>query len=158
MTGKTGDGRSVVPALHAGAFFDHLVVDCPACGGKAVITLTEAVEHPREAAPAARRMLCHACGAVREQHRTPHGVLIDEFMGLPPRLRAVTRHGDLVARNRAHLDYLEAYLSGRLRVELVVADGVRNASVASRLPAWAKSAKNRDDILKAIARVRRDKL
>ncbi|HRD29048.1 MAG TPA: hypothetical protein PLO65_12175, partial [Caulobacter sp.] len=112
----------------------------------------------RPAASAARRMLCHACGAVREQAQAPLGVIIDPFMGLPPRLKAVTRHGELVAWNEAHLDYLERYLSGRLRIETVQPGGVRNASVISRLPAWAKAAGNRAEVLRAIARLRRDKL
>jgi hypothetical protein len=124
----------------------------------AVITPLDPETSERDRDPAPRRMLCRACGAVREQPRTPLGQFITPFMGLVPRLRAQTRHGELIAWNEDHLDYLEQYLSGRLRIETVEDGGVRNASVVSRLPAWAKSAKNRDEILKAIAKVRREKL
>lgn len=158
MNKTPGDGRSVVSARSRDSFGDRLVVDCPSCGGKAVITpLAPDTPGPnRDSAP--RRMLCHACGAVREQAQAPPGQLMTPFMGLTPRLRAQTRHGELVAWNEDHLDYLEQHLSGRLRVETASDGGVRNASVVSRLPAWAKAAKNRDEILKAIARLRRDKL
>ncbi|MNL74868.1 hypothetical protein D3C87_2005750 [compost metagenome] len=65
----------------------------------------------------------------------------------------------MVAWNEDHLDYLERYLAGGLREETPAREGgVRNASIVSRLPAWAKAAKNRDEMLKAIARVRREGL
>ena len=158
MSKPPGDGRSVVSARHRGSFGDRLVVDCPSCGGMAVITPLDPETSERDLDSAPRRMLCRACGAVREQPRTPLGQFITPFMGLVPRLRAQTRHGELIAWNEDHLDYLEQYLSGRLRIETVEDGGVRNASVVSRLPAWAKSARNRDEILKAIAKVRREKL
>jgi hypothetical protein len=61
--------------------------------------------------------------------------------------------------NEDHLDYLEHYLAGGLREETPASEGgVRNASIVSRLPSWAKAAKNRDEVLKAIVRVRRDRL
>ena len=106
-----------------------------------------------------RRLVCEACGLTRDQPATPMGVINDPWMGRPPRLRAETRHGTLVAWNEDHLDYLEHYLAGGLREEAPASKGgVRNASIVSRLPAWAKAAKNRDEVLKAIARVRRDRL
>ena len=151
MSKTPGDGRSVVSAVWRGSFYDRIVVDCPACGGKALITLTAQAAN-------GRRLVCHDCHLTRDLLEPPRDRLVDPFMGLRPRLRAETRHGDLVARNEDHLDYLEQYLSGRLRVEIVQDGGLRNASVVSRLPVWAKSAKNRDEILKAIAKVRREKL
>lgn len=136
-----------------------MVVDCPSCGGKAVVTLLASdTDLPRRNF-VARRMVCHACGATREQALTPRGQAADPFIGLKARLRAETRHGDLIAWNEVHLDYLEQYLSGRLRIETPDETGrTRNKSVVSRLPAWAKSAKNRDEVLKAIAGVRLEKL
>lgn len=149
--------RSRVPALRPEAFGRRLLVDCPACEGKAVI----AVADPGEGSVdfAARRLICESCGLTRDQPATPMGVIADPFMGRPPRLRAETRHGVLVAWNEDHLDYLERYLAGGLREETPAGEGgVRNASIVSRLPVWAKAAKNRDEMLKAIARVRRERL
>lgn len=151
--------RSRVPAVWSGSFADRLVVDCPACGGKAVIRVTEPVEREGELIFAARRLVCEACGLNRERPRTPSGAPADPFMGRPPRLRAETRHGTLIARNEDHLDYLERYLAGGLREETPAPDDtIRNTTMVSRLPAWAKAAKNRDEVLKAIARVRRERL
>jgi hypothetical protein len=149
--------RSRVAALRSEAFGRRLLVDCPACAGKAVILVADPGDGPVDFA--ARRLVCQACGLTRDQAATAMGVIADPFMGRPPRLRAETRHGALVAWNEDHLDYLERYLAGGLREETPAPeDGVRNASIVSRLPAWAKAAKNRDEVLKAIARVRREKL
>jgi len=149
--------RSRVTALTPQAFSRRLLVDCPACGGKAVIHVDDPGEGPLDAA--ARRLVCEACGLTRDKPETPMGVIFDPFMGRPPRLRAETRHGTLVAWNEDHLDYLERYLAGTLREETPALEGgARNASIVSRLPAWAKAAKNRDEVLKAIARVRRERL
>lgn len=147
------DGRSVVPARLPEHFLGRLVVDCPACRGFAVILPRDP---ERIEAGAARRMICRDCGTTRDKPETPSGAPIDPFMGLSPRLRASTRHGDLVAWNEAHLDYLETYLAGRVRVEQRPEDSraPRNQTIVSRLPAWAKSAKNRDEILRAIIRLK----
>ena len=42
MSKGSGNGRAVVAARSKYSFGDRLVVDCPACGGKAVITLLAA--------------------------------------------------------------------------------------------------------------------
>lgn len=151
-----GDGRAVVPSRLPEDFLDRLVVDCPVCGGYAAILPRDP---GRVSASAARRLVCRDCGATRDRSDTPDGVIIDPFMGLKPRLRAQTRHGDLVAWNEAHLDYLETYLAGRVRVEKRsdAPAAPRNQTVISRLPAWAKSAKNRDDVLRAVERVRKER-
>lgn len=138
---------------------DRILVDCPACGGLAVIAPTEPPKFPDKPAYdidfLARRMTCTACGKVREQAHTAMGALANPTMGLPLRMRAQTRHGDLLAWNEAHLDYIETWLSGTLREETRPSGGgVRNRSIVSRLPAWAKAARNRDELLKAIAKAR----
>ncbi len=56
----------------------------------------------------------------------------------------------LWARNMAHLDFLENYVSANLRQRTANV----NRSVASRLPQWIKAAKNREEILKCIKRLR----
>jgi hypothetical protein len=109
---------------------------------------------PDQVLHAPRRMVCQSCPKRLEQ---PYQALSNPAMGLAPRLQVATRHGVLVAWNEAHLDYLESYIAGHLRREQV-GDGVRNRSVLSRLPAWVKSAKNRDELIKAIARLRRERL
>jgi hypothetical protein len=78
----------------------------------------------------------------------------DPYLRLPLRLRARTRHGVLYAYNSAHLDWIEAFVAAPLR-ERRVEHGSANRSIASRLPVWVKSAKNREEVLRAVARMRR---
>jgi hypothetical protein len=55
----------------------------------------------------------------------------------------------LWAYNAEHLNFLRRYVSAELRERLVM----RNTSLASRLPKWIKSAKNRDAALKGLDRL-----
>jgi hypothetical protein len=57
----------------------------------------------------------------------------------------------LWAYNAEHLDFLEEYVRASIRER----EPNRNASLASRLPAWLKSAKNREAVLAACAALRR---
>jgi hypothetical protein len=72
----------------------------------------------------------------------------------PPLVQIRTRHGILFACNEAHLDALEAYVLADLRERRRDEFGWSMSSMA-RLPRWAKSAKNRAEVLRAIARMRR---
>jgi hypothetical protein len=60
----------------------------------------------------------------------------------------------LYAYNAAHLDWIEAFVAAPLR-ERRIPIGRANRSIASRLPAWVKAAKNREDVLRALTRMRR---
>ena len=131
-----------LPAVHWRDFEDRVLVDCPACGGLAVVAPDPEAK--------LRRMVCHAC-----PKRLDLPGNTNALFGLRLRLQIETRHGTLLALNEAHLDYLAAYIGQTLRKELVSADSWKNRSQASRLPAWAKAAGNRAEILKAIERTRR---
>ena len=100
-------------------------------------------------ARAQSRFVCQACP---KRDELPGNT--NYLYGLELRLVIPTRHGTLLALNEAHLDYLAAYIGQTLRTELVSADSWKNRSQASRLPAWAKAAGNRGEILKAIAKSR----
>lgn len=52
--------------------------------------------------------------------------------------------------NLEHLDFLERYIESGLRERIPNI----NKSLASRLPQWIKSNKNRDDILSCIKKLR----
>ncbi|HEY9219432.1 MAG TPA: hypothetical protein VIO94_15400 [Phenylobacterium sp.] len=106
--------------------------------------------HTPAGGPAVRRMTCESCATVVEEEASAGRV----SLGLPLWLRAETRHGELVALNEAHLEYIETYVAGTLRKERGDGTGLRNQSVISRLPRWVKSAKNREEVLKAISRAR----
>ncbi|WAL65369.1 hypothetical protein ORV05_31485 [Amycolatopsis cynarae] len=63
----------------------------------------------------------------------------------------------LWAYNQRHLDYLEAFVSARLRLrsqpDLDTARH-RRMTMTAKLPRWLKSAKNREAVLHRIARLR----
>lgn len=56
----------------------------------------------------------------------------------------------LWAMNIEHLDFLESYVKADLRSRVPTI----NKSLASRLPQWIKSKKNRDEILNCISKLR----
>jgi hypothetical protein len=134
-----------LPAVHWRDFEYRVLVNCPACGGVAVVSPDSAAK--------LRRFVCQACP---KRDELPGNT--NSLCGLELRLVIPTRHGNLVALNEAHLDYLAAYIGQTLRKELVSPDSWKNRSQASRLPAWAKAAGNREEILKAIARTRASRL
>ena len=148
--------RLGVPARLNEHFMDRILVDCPACGSLAIIVPeedagTEAIGWGSARHHASRRLTCTACF---HRRRAPRQALADPTMGLPLRLRGETRHGTLFAINEAHLRYIEDYVRDPLRRETVEPGGIRNQSIASRLPRWVKAAKNRDEVLKLIERMR----
>ena len=150
--------RAGQPARLGYHFIDRILVDCPQCGGPAIVRLEEANDDRTSIGwvmpllSAARRMTCTRCAAHRRQAAR---AWTRPTMGLPLRLRAETRHGTLYAYNEDHLDYIEDYVRNRLRREIVEPGSFRNQSIASRLPRWVKAAGNRDEVLKAIATMRK---
>ncbi len=98
-------------------------------------------------------MRCDGCGAV-----TRHGVRRvlgtgtpagPQFRGLDLWLQTPCEGRVLWAYDGEHLDYLERYVAAGLREQ-----EPGNASLASRLPAWIKAAKNRDTVGRALLRLR----
>jgi hypothetical protein len=67
--------------------------------------------------------------------------------GLPLWLMTECCGGEVLwARNEVHLDYLEAYVAASLRD--------RSGGLSMKLPTWMKRASNRDEVLRAITRLR----
>jgi hypothetical protein len=69
--------------------------------------------------------------------------------GLPLWLRTEFRGRLLWAVNEPHLDFMERFVAAGVREQ-----SPGNSTLASRLPAWIKSAKHRPALLKALARMR----
>jgi hypothetical protein len=137
MRGKTERFRDPGDTLW-GLRLDILVV-CPSCGGCARVT------------PA--RGVCPSCAwtAVPSRKGTAWGRPADPFLDLPLWLRTPVGDEVLWAFNAEHLDLLEAYVSATLRERV---PGRHHPTLVERLPAWVKSAKNRDAVLAGIARLR----
>ncbi len=99
------------------------------------------------------RVLRCTCGASSRQPQSvydyPRGDGIDPCSGLALWLAAPFRGRVLWAVNADHLTYLENYVAAGLREV-----GPGNSRLGSRIPAWIKSAKNRPDLMRALARLR----
>ncbi len=77
---------------------------------------------------------------------------MDPFFRVPLWLRAECCGGHtLWAFNRPHLDLLENYVAARLRERGSIPASM---SLVERLPAWAKSIKHREEVLRTIRRLR----
>lgn len=78
----------------------------------------------------------------------------DPYFGVPLWLQLETRHGWLWAYNLAHLDLLRRFVQAPLRERAPWYDTGQKMTLVARLPLWIKRAKNRDEILRAITRIR----
>jgi hypothetical protein len=99
-------------------------------------------------------LTCDGCGTVTNVSYdmcpiTVPRALVDNCFGLPLLLQTPCAGRTLWAFNARHLAYLKEYLQADLRERRVI----RNASVASRLPGWLKSAKHRDEAVRAARRL-----
>ncbi|GAA4430819.1 hypothetical protein GCM10023148_35700 [Actinokineospora soli] len=138
--------RSPVLAEHVDV---HAHGRCGRCG----LRLEQRRRRWRGVLPHGLPVRCPSCRAVT---RLPAMALwrgdggVPRFRGLELWLQIPFRGHVLWAYHEEHLDFLERYVAAAVRER----QPNRNSSVASRLPAWIKSAKNRDDILRALARMR----
>ena len=137
-------------------FADHFLVRCPKCDAQANVRKTDSKPWlPRNA-----RFTCSKCPLVEDgslmgwSDRDP----VDWVFHYPLWLQANCRGNVLWAYNPAHLDFLESYVTAKHRTGLRSKDGERrlrlNSTLASRMPAWIGSAKNRELVLKTITRLR----
>ncbi len=134
-------------------FVDQLLVRCPRCARAARLTYQE---EPRY------RLACAHCGHTRDWKRQENGGFL--MPGPGPRLAGfelelwlqVPCCGSVLwGYNPAHVAELEALVGARLRERQRHPErGWANSSLASRLPKWVKSAKNRPEVLRALAALR----
>lgn len=150
-------------------FASEFFVCCPKCQQKARVA----------AAPVEKllvRLTCNNCGNLQEWKCTQPGMIatlqsaefyekgvisigssVDWCFHLPLWLRTECCGHELWAYNYEHLDWLENYVSAKLRERSKNAEsGWRNQSFASRLPKWMKDAKNRNEILNAIKKLQNE--
>jgi hypothetical protein len=126
-----------------GEFAGRRLVECPVCSGRASITRIDRLRSERLVCP---------CGARRESRYEP-------LVGYAPWLRVETRWGNLGFDNEEHLLLIRALVAAKLRERRAdPVTGWNGRSHLARLPAWAKSRKNRAEILRAIDRVVKEEL
>jgi hypothetical protein len=135
----------------------HLV-RCPRCTGLAkVIRVDDPWRQPDPHDPHnmwwPRRLVCTACSYTRTRQKVTgigYDQARDAYFGLPLWLQAPYAKHVLWAWNVWHLDFVERFVGADLRERTPNV----NISLASSLPQWLKSAKHRDEVLRAIRRLR----
>ena len=140
------------------SFSNEFIVICPKCSKKAkVIPLrpfnSEKVFYVE------RKFICTHCGLhkqVKPKKVLELAVDVDWFFKLPLFYSIKISDGCLYAYNDTHLEYLEQFISAKIRTRIHSAEyGWSNRSQISRLPKWVKLSKNRNKLLKAIAKLKK---
>lgn len=135
------------------AYSDPILINCPQCCAPGILKLS--AETFAERGWQGRRFFgCTICGHTfnwKPRLIIHSGRNWNEV--LPLALQTPCCGQTLWAFNDKHLDAIERYTAALIRERV----GCSNASLASRLPQWIKSAKNRETVLKAIRKLRRSK-
>lgn len=140
-------------------YFDRVLVRCPRCDRRATVANIKAASPAEDRPYGTYRLQCDSCAYHAEVAPTWYvfgnvrGRAVDPFFQAPLFLQLDTRLGIVFAYNEAQLEWLEQFIKADLR-ERTHLDGHANSSMAPRLPRWMKLAKNRDEVLQAIRRLR----
>ena len=134
-------------------FGDEFFVVCPKCAGKAkILRFEKGSEKLSERLTAPRKLICLNCPHRAEKRggAVSIGASCDWYFGLPLWLQVECGVETLWAYNEKHLEFIEKYVAAKLRER---APHV-NKSLASRLPQWIVSAKNREEVLRAVGKLK----
>ncbi|WP_329404310.1 hypothetical protein [Streptomyces melanogenes] len=80
--------------------------------------------------------------------------MLDPYFREPLWFQTHTRHGRLWAYNLEHLNLLSQYVRATLREHDPWYEPWRKMGLFGRLPGWIKQAKNRDEALRGLDRMR----
>jgi hypothetical protein len=136
---------------------DDIHVVCPRCTGHAVVTAAPDAPGHDSLYPLRRprRLVCREC-----LHRAGSGSVLylgnrgrDPFFDAELWLTTQCCGQTLWAFNASHLAFLEAYVSATVREHL--RNEYQMVTLGERLPTWITSRKNRGEILRGLARLRR---
>jgi len=142
-------------------FYDEFLVVCPKCGRMAKVSIdgTEFAKLPQKKRQkfrnnffAPRRLVCANCAHFELWKGTQItvGSNVDWYFRLPLWLEIKCGGERLWAYNEKYLELLENYVAAKLRERTTKG----RSSFLSKLPKWIKSSKNRDEILRAIEKLR----
>ena len=137
-------------------FMDEFLVVCPKCSQCGRVRW---IDPSTTDSFAPRRFACHHCGTTK--HWEERGIswgwresARDNYFHLPLWLQVPCCGHVLWAFNARHLKFLRDYVGSALRErQRDPKYGWSNGSLASRLPRWMQLAKNRDGILRGIAKL-----
>jgi hypothetical protein len=143
-------------------FIDSVLVRCPRCARIAHVEVHPAAgDRTRRRMFAPRRLVCRACGHTRTwQGRSivfsggSRAPACDPYFRVPLWLQTETRHGWLWAYNLQQLDQLRGFVAASLRERAPSNEVGPRMTYVARLPAWIKSRRNRDEVLRAVDRIR----
>lgn len=103
-----------------------------------------------------RKLSCLHCSytSIWKEKVQRRGGPYDWYFQLPLWLQTPCCGKILWAFNEEHVSFLERYVSAKQRIKFYTEGKVRNGTMASRLPIWIKSAKNRGEVVKGIERLK----
>ncbi|WP_330286339.1 hypothetical protein [Streptomyces sp. NBC_00576] len=138
-------------------FLGSILVRCPRCERPAHVQ-----RNPHRPNLRARRLVCGGCGLSRTWCGGSVDLSVstavparDPYFGAHLWLQTVTRHGWLWAYNLEHLTNIRQFVAASLRERAPWYDDTgRKMTLVARLPVWIKSARNRDEVLRAADRIR----
>lgn len=137
------------------SFQNEFLVRCPCCDSCAIV---RCIDPDKVDSFAPRRFSCTACGSSKDwsEQKIGRRYTVDAYFHYPLWLQTSCCGQTLWAYNLRHLEFIEAFVRAKLRErtpdELY---GWSNRSLFSRLPKWIQSGKNREEIIKAIAKIRK---
>lgn len=134
-------------------FGEEFLVVCPKCAAMAKVVRKEiGSDKLNKKLSAARRVFCLSCPYrnVWNGGEIAVGASFDWYFRLPLWLQISCGGETLWAYNEKHLEFIERYVAAKIRDRTPNT----NKSLASRLPQWIKAAKNRDEVLRAIGRLK----
>lgn len=144
-------------------FLKEILVVCPTCNKQALV---KAFGPNSKQVEVETKVTCTHCGYNKILLEKPKDKIhfndgkiwevrhfymntnIDPYFGLPLWLQKNFPEGLVWAYNLEHLGFLEKHIAAELRERTL--DAILNRSIASRLPKWMTTAKNRGEILKTI--------
>lgn len=146
-------------------FGGEVWVACPRCGRQALVRVRERggadpvqltcahCGHSAGWAPS-QPGVAHTADPAAPPSTVAYGGPVDPYFHLPLWLQAPCCGERLWAFNPAHLRWLEEYVGAELRERAPGPHGWSNRGMASRLPKWMQSARNRDELLRCIRGLR----
>ncbi len=134
-------------------FLDEFLVQCPQCSACAIV-ITLDKNSDKIQLFSKRRLVCQKCGHTSEWEGKSVALAgnIDPYFQLPLWLQIPCCGEILWAYNHKHLNYLENIVEAKLR-ENKPGPGPKK-TMMTQLPAWIMNAKNRDEVLKSIVKLR----
>ena len=134
------------------SFQDEFLVRCPCCDSCAIV---RCIDPDKVDSFAPRRFSCTACGSSKDwsEQKIERRYTVDAYFHYPLWLQTSCCGQTLWAYNLRHLEFIEGFVRAKLRERNPHQHHYSNRSLFSRLPKWIQSAKNREGILKAIAKI-----